>query len=992
MIEHLKNALQSWPQDTDTEACSLEKNDFELIKAVAKKSKSIEGYIKDLENITFENEELYDTAYTDSHFISGFGKIAKCEKIHHLGQLLELISSAARNFQNYSNFSMVYLYGLILSKIDQICVELLKSSHASADISDVVNECLIYLKEPLQQILEKERRKTSDRAIIDLPHETVTVPEIPALEVSDEASSSTGINDTLEDELPEITNIPTDKVGLISDFCEEVWESLQESENILIELENKPESKDLINQLFRAVHTIKGGSRLLEIKKIERLSHELETVLDQIRSDKKSLTANIIDLALACIKRITEITHEVASREPINTRVNDLVASLQIVWDTKKNKIENTKDHKNETLDKNSLQITDTKIISPEKQDAKGKVVREESIKISAEKLESVLNASSEVYITRIRLQNDQRELSDAIFKINEDIEKIGKDLSEAFDLKSVEIYDDASTPTKNTTAIRTYNNLAKSTESGLSLRSSHADLLIGVERLSIQNKNIQKNVEDLEVLSSRLQSSAMNFRMVPVSTLFSRFPAQVRDLARQIGKRVELKVTGSETELDKILINQLSDPLLHIIRNSIDHGIENPETRSLQGKHEIGKIDLRAYYMGSNAIIEIEDDGKGIDTKIILAKAVEKGLILDGSKTDISEKEIFDFIFEPGFSSAEVVTELSGRGVGMDVVKTSINRMQGSIKLESQVNKGTKITLRLPLTLAVLGILLVSENGFEFAFPILNVDEVIHINLAQDVKRINDTLVYNFRSELIPINYLSDFLGYGKNPKPRSENFLLILNDGEKKIGIIVDEVLGQQNVLLKQLGSLIDVAPFVIGCTILSTSNLVLILNVQELTNHVAENGTAKVFTEIEKVDQIKKSRGAKVILVVDDSGIQRKRICDFMEFSGYKTVQAGDGYEALDILRTNQIDGFCIDIQMPLMDGYELIDRLKLQPKFDEKPIFVISGIQMNKDNSVLLMKEKRIKNFYEKPVELENLLEDLDEYCLDASKQDLPGEIL
>ena len=158
------------------------------------------------------------------------------------------------------------------------------------------------------------------------------------------------------------------------------------------------------------------------------------------------------------------------------------------------------------------------------------------------------------------------------------------------------------------------------------------------------------------------------------------------------------------------------------------------------------------------------------------------------------------------------------------------------------------------------------------------------------------------------------------------------------------------------------------------------------QELTNHVAENGTAKVFTEIEKVDQIKKSRGAKVILVVDDSGIQRKRICDFIEFSGYKTVQAGDGYEALDILRTNQIDGFCIDIQMPLMDGYELIDRLKLQPKFDEKPIFVISGIQMNKDNSVLLMKEKRIKNFYEKPVELENLLEDLDEYCLDASKQD------
>ena len=227
----------------------------------------------------------------------------------------------------------------------------------------------------------------------------------------------------------------------------------------------------------------------------------------------------------------------------------------------------------------------------------------------------------------------------------------------------------------------------------------------MGLEKIAIHNANLQKNIEDLEVLSSRLQSGAMNFRMLPISNLFNRFPAQVRDIARQIGKKVELKIQGGETELDKILIYQLADPLLHLIRNSIDHGIETDQQRVAINKNEIGQINLSAYYLGSNAIIEIEDDGKGIDSNIIAAKAVEKNLLSKEQASELSEKEIFDLIFEPGFSSAEQVTELSGRGVGMDVVKTSINQMQGSIRVESKVDHGTKITLRLPLTLSLIHI-----------------------------------------------------------------------------------------------------------------------------------------------------------------------------------------------------------------------------------------------------------------------------------------------
>jgi two-component system chemotaxis sensor kinase CheA len=542
--------------------------------------------------------------------------------------------------------------------------------------------------------------------------------------------------------------------------------------------------------------------------------------------------------------------------------------------------------------------------------------------------------------------------LSDALEQINQDIGSLNKEFTSEISNSEYE------------------NNMSSL------IPKYQTDINIGLEKIAIHNANLQKNIEDLEVLSSRLQSGAMNFRMLPISNLFNRFPAQVRDIARQIGKKVELKIQGGETELDKILINQLADPLLHLIRNSIDHGIEADQQRAAINKPEIGQINLSAYYLGSNAIIEIEDDGKGIDSKIIAAKAVEKNLLSNERASELSEKEIFDLIFEPGFSSAEQVTELSGRGVGMDVVKTSINQMQGSIKVESKVNQGTKITLRLPLTLAVVGILLVSENNYEFAFPILNVEEIINVNLKTDIKSINDTLVFNFRGELVPTRLLSDFLGYPKNPKYEENKFLLILNDGENKIGVIVDEVQGQQNVLLKQLGNLIETAPFVIGCTILSNSKLVLILNVLELTQYNPEQEKNSLSEEVHEIDTNEQKRSLQKVLVVDDSKMQRKRICEFLQIQGYNTDEAGDGFEALKTADKTNFNAFFVDIQMPLMDGYELIENLRKTSSYKNTPIFVISGGHVNKENILTRLEDLNVANFYEKPVDLEALIAELD----------------
>ena len=952
MLQDLSNALETWDIDNKKEKLPGTAEEKHILTAIDNKIAVLRSYIEKIESGNQDLQEIFDLTYADCHFITGFGQIMGSQKTFHLGMLAELIADSARYFQTYSNYSMSYLLGLLIEKLAQVTKDLKKDRNTSLDITDVVSECAIYLTDPISEILKetaekREARLSNSKAIQEKAAEEKETAPPPTANTIPAPNKFVD----LEQEEEEILNIPNDKVGLISDFCEEAWESLQASENLLIELENNPTSKELINELFRAVHTVKGGSRLIEVKKIEKLSHELETVLDNVRSDKIMLDARLIDISLECIKRIGIITDEVAHRGPIKTKINDLLHALISGDDAVDIGVKSNQNVEKVTPEQTTIKSPETKP-QDTKANAPPNVVREESIKVSAEKLDTVLNTSSEVYINRIRLDNDQKMLSDALEQINQDIGSLNKEFTSEISNSEYE------------------NNVSSL------IPKYQTDINIGLEKIAIHNANLQKNIEDLEVLSSRLQSGAMNFRMLPISNLFNRFPAQVRDIARQIGKKVELKIQGGETELDKILINQLADPLLHLIRNSIDHGIEADQQRAAINKPEIGQINLSAYYLGSNAIIEIEDDGKGIDSKIIAAKAVEKNLLSNERASELSEKEIFDLIFEPGFSSAEQVTELSGRGVGMDVVKTSINQMQGSIKVESKVNQGTKITLRLPLTLAVVGILLVSENNYEFAFPILNVEEIINVNLKTDIKSINDTLVFNFRGELVPTRLLSDFLGYPKNPKYEENKFLLILNDGENKIGVIVDEVQGQQNVLLKQLGNLIETAPFVIGCTILSNSKLVLILNVLELTQYNPEQEKNSLSEEVHEIDTNEQKRSLQKVLVVDDSKMQRKRICEFLQIQGYNTDEAGDGFEALKTADKTNFNAFFVDIQMPLMDGYELIENLRKTSSYKNTPIFVISGGHVNKENILTRLEDLNVANFYEKPVDLEALIAELD----------------
>jgi two-component system chemotaxis sensor kinase CheA len=497
---------------------------------------------------------------------------------------------------------------------------------------------------------------------------------------------------------------------------------------------------------------------------------------------------------------------------------------------------------------------------------------------------------------------------------------------------------------------------------------------LLSIEEI---RKRLQKNVEHLEQLSSRLQTGAMSFRMVPIAQLFDRFPTQVRDMARQLGKKVRLEVSGADTELDKVMINQLTDPLLHILRNSIDHGIEVPEDRVAKGKPEAGHVALRAFYHGSHAVIEVRDDGKGIDAERVLAKAIERGLVDADKAAGLTRQEVLEFVFEPGLSTAEKVSTVSGRGVGMDVVKTAITQVQGNITIDSTVGEGTTIRMKLPLTLAVVGILLVRERAQQFAFPIQHVDEILTVTLGE-IRRVSENTIFNHRGTTLPVTTLSNILEFPPSLFTEREVSLVILSEGDKKVGVLVDEVLGRQEVLIKNLGRLIKKAPFVMGCTILSDSRLVLILNAWEIVNARVRKPLAALAPTTAREQGRRKQHS---ILVVDDSAIQRNHLSSILSQAGYTVEVAENGFEGLKRLRTRRHAAFCVDAVMPLMDGFEFIERLRRLPGLGDSPVLLITGrpTGTERDRAAIL----GVREYFEKPVDPDQLVQTLDRVCLQTA---------
>lgn len=484
--------------------------------------------------------------------------------------------------------------------------------------------------------------------------------------------------------------------------------------------------------------------------------------------------------------------------------------------------------------------------------------------------------------------------------------------------------------------------------------------------------------VGDLNRTAKQMQNCISQLRMRPFSEGVGRFPRALRELALQYGKNVELKVQGGDTLIDRGILDALGDPLMHLLRNAFDHGIEDPQTRRASGKPEQGLIEIKAIYRGNQTLITFRDDGRGIALDKVRARAQQLGLDAEALAA-ANDEEILTLIFEPGFSTAEQVTALSGRGVGMDVVRTNLRQIRGDIKVETQPGMGTTFTISVPLTLSIARVLLVESKGMLLAFPTTAIEEMLLLNPEQ-ISTIDDKAVLHWQEYVVSIIYLSDWLKF-RCPQLSAETeatplmgvpTILLISHGREWVGLQVDRCWGEQEVAIRAVEGTIPMPPGFTGCTILGDGRVVPLVNPPELLHWIASSQQPPIEPE-DRHRTVQPSQ--KTILLVDDSINVRRFLSLTLEKAGYRVEQAKDGQDALEKLMSGMpLTAVVCDVDMPRLDGYGFLARVKSNPAFKQLPIVMLTSRSGDKERQLAL--NLGATAYFSKPYNKQELLEALD----------------
>ncbi len=673
-------------------------------------------------------------------------------------------------------------------------------------------------------------------------------------------------------------------------FIEEASELLTELEATLLELEDTPDDQEQIAKVFRALHTIKGSSGMFGYDEITMFTHDIETAYDYIRQGKLRITKEIIDLTLAARDQISlmlsssegeEGVSEKATREIIEAfrSISNRIGGSNKAKAKESAAVSDKEAEKRETVErvyriifKPAREIfssgTNPVFLINELR-SMGKSV----VLLKAGEVPLLENMNPEkCYLwweMLLKTKQDTDAIKDVFIFVEDQCELLISEFDREGKLSREEDFEDFKKLVEDIEAVREpdleelilgFDSSVSQARAGIqtgqaskkeqghheadqvsSIRVSAEKLdelvnLVG-ELVTIQARlsqiamnsgdaNINGVSEEVERITWSLRDSALNIRMLPIGTTFSKFKRLVRDLSKELGKEVDLSTEGAETELDKTVIEKLNDPLVHIIRNSIDHGIEAPQERESKGKSRTGSIKLSALQSGGNVLIKISDDGKGIDKEAIKEKAIKLGLMQEAS--DLSDSEIFSFIFAAGFSTAQKVTNVSGRGVGMDVVRRAIDNLRGTVEVKSAKGEGTVITLKLPLTLAIIDGLLVKVEKENFVLPLSSVEECIELS-ESDLERSHGRHIVNIRGEIVPYVNLRERFEI-KERRPEIEQVVIAGIKGNR-IGFVVDKVIGQHQTVLKTLGKMYKNIEGVSGATILGDGTVALILDIIKL-----------------------------------------------------------------------------------------------------------------------------------------------------------------
>ena len=777
-------------------------------------------------------------------------------------------------------------------------------------------------------------------------------------------------------------------------------EHLQKLESELMTLEKNPQDIAALEEFLREAHTLKGDSRMLGLDDIETLVHHLEDCMEGIKLRKGEITPELCDRLYQGIDAINQLSHEAITGEPVQVNTFEVLASLMGNESSSANNTDNSEadlfdddddlfgnqsdavssetslfdddddlaavsnseadlfnDDEDLALERDALETAlfdddsldnqpdsaadlsegdqelpqsksetgNKTLISSKYQkyvntSVANKDYKIDTIRVEPQKLDTLMTQASELAVTKLRISQQMTEI-DQILALweswNQQDTKIVTKIEQAVDPE----------------ILQPFKQLLSSTEQQINTLGGLINNL---------KTRASEDVASLEIISDRLESGINGLRQLPLATVFNIYPRMVRDLARQLGKKIELIIEGGDTKTDKRILEEIKDPLLHLIRNAIDHGIETPEERVSQGKPATATLILRGYQTGNSIAIEISDDGRGLDIAKISATAIKRQVRTEAELAVMSEPEIQSLIFASGFSTRSEITELSGRGVGLDVVRANVERLKGAIQVSSTPGDGCKFQVRLNTSLATTKVLIVEIDRTSYALPLEFIQTMITLR-PQDIYEIEGKTTITFEDRPISITPLSNLLQLSTSEDSSNKNYLdcIVLHIGNNYFGVIVDDLVDQQDIVIKPQSKLLKRIPNIAGATILGNGEVCMILNPADLL-HSLKNGSWQRVSSNKK-SAITRNR----LLLVEDSIIIRTQMQRLLKGAGYNVTVAENGLAGLQQVQTQDFDIVLSDVEMPNMTGLEMTANIRQDSKYDRLPIVLITTLASAED---------------------------------------------
>nr|WP_289037403.1 chemotaxis protein CheA [uncultured Allobacillus sp.] len=654
-------------------------------------------------------------------------------------------------------------------------------------------------------------------------------------------------------------------------FIDESNENLQKVNDGLLDLEKDPTNMEHIEVIFRAAHTLKGMSATMGYEDLTTLTHQMEDVLDLVRNGELAVSAQLLDILLNAVEKLEEMVGDISAGGDGESTIQPILSQLKAIGEIEESADEavtSTEDGVNGQLTLDSfeetvisqanseglhtyqltIQLTDDCLLKAARVymvfgilEKEGEVIKSVP---SVETLESEEfdHQFDVVFVTSV----NEKELKDKIMKVSE-IKQVNIQ-----PIKSVNDHEETDNKEMDRTPREQASKEAPNNSDKKRKQSANKTIRVNIDRLDalmnlfeelvidrgrleqiaseMEHSDLTETVGRMSRISGDLQSIILTMRMVPIEQVFNRFPRMVRQLARELQKDIQLDIEGAETELDRTVIDEIGDPLVHLIRNSLDHGIEMPEVREKNGKNRQGHVLLKAYHSGNHVYVEISDDGQGINREKVLNKALENQVVTPEQANQLSDRQIDELILASGFSTADEVSDLSGRGVGLDVVKNTIESLGGTIEIASEEGKGTTFTIQLPLTLSIISVMLSTVGSETYAVPLSTIIETAIIN-QDEIVTIQGQKMMHFRESVIPLIFLREVLDVPDSNNAPDKESVIIVRKGEQVAGLVVDSLIGQQEVVLKNLGNYLTSIFAISGATILGDGEVALIIDTHSL-----------------------------------------------------------------------------------------------------------------------------------------------------------------